>query len=130
MLDVAVIGVGLAGIFAARELQAKGLTVEIFDKSRGIGGRLATRRGFETLFDHGLPSWEIQGKHTKKITELLLKEKLIAPWKIAFSDDLNPQIWQDLSTKSLFCAILRLFLLDLVQYLSIVGFCFCNGRRS
>ena len=38
MLDVAIIGVGLAGIFAARELQAQGLTVELFDKSRG-GGR-------------------------------------------------------------------------------------------
>jgi predicted NAD/FAD-dependent oxidoreductase len=54
--DVAVIGAGIAGLAAADALRRAGRTVVVFEKSRGIGGRLATRRsreGFE--FDHGAP---------------------------------------------------------------------------
>ncbi len=65
---IAVVGAGLAGIACARLLRDAGHTVEIFEKSRGIGGRLATRRieldadgqdrhvshaGHSISFDHG-----------------------------------------------------------------------------
>lgn len=49
---VAVIGAGLAGISAAREL-SKIAEVRLFEKSRGLGGRMATRRAGEFAFDHG-----------------------------------------------------------------------------
>ena len=56
-LLVAIIGAGLAGISAARALMALGHAVAIFDKGRGPGGRLATRRieaeGRKLQFDHG-----------------------------------------------------------------------------
>ena len=56
-LPVAIIGAGLAGISAARALMAQGHAVAIFDKGRGPGGRLATRRieaeGRKLQFDHG-----------------------------------------------------------------------------
>ena len=56
-LPIAVIGAGLAGISAARALIARGHAVTIFDKGRGPGGRLATRRieaeGRTLQFDHG-----------------------------------------------------------------------------
>lgn len=56
-LDAAVVGAGVAGLACARRLQAAGLRVGVFDKGRGPGGRLASRR-FETPFgearaDHG-----------------------------------------------------------------------------
>ena len=61
-LTVAVIGAGMAGAACARALSLGGHSVHVFDKSRGPGGRLATRR-FEwvdqlgrartTQFDHG-----------------------------------------------------------------------------
>lgn len=41
---VAVIGAGMAGITAARSLKAAGHTVQVFEKSRGSGGRLASKR--------------------------------------------------------------------------------------
>ncbi|MEL6898664.1 MAG: NAD(P)-binding protein, partial [Planctomycetota bacterium] len=41
---VAIIGAGLGGLFAARTLTDFGFDVELFEKSRGVGGRLATRR--------------------------------------------------------------------------------------
>ena len=54
-LDVAVIGAGLAGLTAARRLDAAGHDVTIFEKSRGAGGRTATRRSERGRFDHGAP---------------------------------------------------------------------------
>jgi hypothetical protein len=44
----------MAGIACARHLETIGLKPVVFEKSRGIGGRLATRRTFNDLtFDHG-----------------------------------------------------------------------------
>ncbi|MEM1289776.1 MAG: FAD-dependent oxidoreductase [Pseudomonadota bacterium] len=52
-LDVAVIGAGMAGLAAARTLASAGHAVAVFDKGRGIGGRLSTRRTEWGAFDHG-----------------------------------------------------------------------------
>ncbi len=52
---VAVVGAGLAGLVAAGRIAAGGAAVTIFDKSRGLGGRLATRRTPHGTFDHGAP---------------------------------------------------------------------------
>jgi len=52
-MDVAVIGAGLAGLSCTRALVAAGLHVEVFDKGRGPGGRVATRRSDFGAFDHG-----------------------------------------------------------------------------
>ncbi|WP_171971699.1 NAD(P)/FAD-dependent oxidoreductase [[Limnothrix rosea] IAM M-220] len=99
MLNVAVVGVGLAGISAAVQCQKQGLNVALFDKSRGVGGRLATRRGFETRFDHGLPSWQIQGDRTQQLTEELIAENLLKPWQIARTNFNNIKDLQALETK-------------------------------
>ncbi|GAB3267489.1 NAD(P)/FAD-dependent oxidoreductase [Chitinimonas naiadis] len=53
IVDVAVIGAGLAGLSCARALADAGRGVAIFDKARGVGGRMATRRGTLASFDHG-----------------------------------------------------------------------------
>jgi renalase len=54
MIEIAVIGAGLAGLTCAHRLQQAGKTVVIIDKSRGVGGRLATRRLAGTHADHGV----------------------------------------------------------------------------
>lgn len=59
MENIAVIGAGMAGLSAARDLAAAGVTVTVFDKSRGVGGRLATRRTDAGAFNHGAP--QVQG---------------------------------------------------------------------
>lgn len=53
-MRVAVVGAGLAGLAAARELRADGHRV-VVEKSRGLGGRLASRRAGGTVLDHGSP---------------------------------------------------------------------------
>lgn len=54
-MRVAVVGAGLAGLAAARELGALGHEATVFEKSRGLGGRLAARRAEGTVLDHGSP---------------------------------------------------------------------------
>jgi renalase len=51
--SVAVIGAGMAGIGAARLLVDAGCQVVVFDKSRGLGGRCATKRWEGHSVDHG-----------------------------------------------------------------------------
>jgi len=52
-LDVIVVGAGVAGLRAARTLAEAGVRLEVLEKSRGLGGRAATRRLHGTLADHG-----------------------------------------------------------------------------
>ncbi|MBT5931278.1 MAG: FAD-dependent oxidoreductase [Rhodobacteraceae bacterium] len=55
MTRVAIIGAGISGLACARQLVKAGVSVVVFDKGRGIGGRVATRRAGDLQFDHGAP---------------------------------------------------------------------------
>ncbi|MDU8945226.1 NAD(P)/FAD-dependent oxidoreductase [Ovoidimarina sediminis] len=52
---IAIIGAGLCGITAARELSGHVENVVVFEKSRGLGGRMATRRFAGLSINHGAP---------------------------------------------------------------------------
>lgn len=52
-MTIAVIGAGIAGLACARQLADAGREVVVLEKSRGLGGRLATRRTEGGQFDHG-----------------------------------------------------------------------------
>lgn len=51
--SIAVIGAGMAGLACARLLANHAVGVTVFEKSRELGGRLATRRVGSLQFDHG-----------------------------------------------------------------------------
>lgn len=55
MTQLAIIGAGMAGLAAARALQQRrpALAITVYEKSRGLGGRVATRRRDGFSFDHG-----------------------------------------------------------------------------
>jgi predicted NAD/FAD-dependent oxidoreductase len=58
--NVAIIGAGMAGLSAARVLAAAGIAVTVFDKGRQPGGRLATRRVEDWVFNHGCQYFTIR----------------------------------------------------------------------
>lgn len=53
--DCLIVGAGLSGLTLGLELQKKKKTFIILEKSKGVGGRIATRRINEQGVDHGAP---------------------------------------------------------------------------
>lgn len=53
LVDVVIVGAGLAGLSAARELSIHGLDVRIVEASDGVGGRVRTDRVDGLLLDRG-----------------------------------------------------------------------------
>lgn len=48
-----IVGAGISGLLLARALLARGEAVVVLEKSRGYGGRMATKRVGEVVFDQG-----------------------------------------------------------------------------
>ena len=59
--DVVIVGAGIAGLSAAAELVASGRRVLVLEKSRGVGGRMATRRVGDAVCDHGAQFFTLRG---------------------------------------------------------------------
>lgn len=59
--DFIIIGAGLSGLNLAKEIKDIGLgDVLVLEKSRGVGGRMATRRTLNTKFDHGAQFYRVK----------------------------------------------------------------------
>lgn len=84
MWDVAVIGAGLSGLVCARRLKVAGYQVCVLDKSRGLGGRMATRRITGPVrVDHGARYWQPKTKVMDALTQELLTAKVLEPWPVS-----------------------------------------------
>ncbi|MGF1519678.1 MAG: NAD(P)/FAD-dependent oxidoreductase [Nodosilinea sp.] len=85
MEDVVVIGAGLSGLTAARQLHRSGYRVLVVDKSRGLGGRLATRRLNHplgtTAIDHGCRYLEPFNNASLSPIAALLADGVLQPWR-------------------------------------------------
>lgn len=96
---VAVIGAGIAGATCARALAAAGCAVHVIDKSRGAGGRLATRR-LEWLdprgcqrsarLDYGAPAFAAQDADFRRFLAGSLPADSLASWRPALAAGSRP----------------------------------------
>lgn len=91
MWDVAIIGAGLSGLICARELQKIGQRVCILDKSRGLGGRIATRRAHEVRIDHGLRYWQ-STPVLDPLTKELAAANVLKPWPVSAYEILQREV--------------------------------------
>lgn len=80
MFDVAVIGAGMAGLSCAQRLRQAGYSVAVVEKSRGAGGRVATRRVQGTRADHGARYLEPQGDAVQGLIEVLVDRHILKLW--------------------------------------------------
>ena len=83
MTRVAVIGAGLSGLVAARKLQECS-DVTVFEKSRGFGGRMATRYGGDFEFDHGAQFFTARSPEFQDFLEPLIANGTVACWHARF----------------------------------------------
>ena len=83
MTRIAVIGAGLSGLVVARELQVDH-AVTVFEKSRGVGGRMATRyeNGFE--FDHGAQFFTARTSDFCQYLQPLIERGIVKSWRAHF----------------------------------------------
>jgi renalase len=88
-LRLAVIGAGISGAACAGALQHCGVEVTVFDKSRGVGGRMATRRvawagadGSEHAaeFDHGAQHITARWPRFRALLQRAEQAGCVAPW--------------------------------------------------
>lgn len=78
--SVAIIGAGIAGLACAGALSAAGWRVQVFDKSRGAGGRAATRRAEGGGFDHGAQYFTVRDPRFARVVSDWQAESTAAPW--------------------------------------------------
>ena len=79
--EVAIIGAGVAGLACARRLTEAGVSVAVYDKGRGPGGRLSGRRTPAGRFDHGAQFFTIRDDGFARACDAWRTAGLIAPWK-------------------------------------------------
>ncbi|MEX0271978.1 NAD(P)/FAD-dependent oxidoreductase [Leptolyngbyaceae cyanobacterium UHCC 1019] len=79
-IDIAIIGAGIAGLTCAQQLQQAGYRVVVLEKSRGVGGRLATRRLPHDRADHGTCYLSPKGELFEELIAHLLKRDIVQIW--------------------------------------------------
>jgi hypothetical protein len=86
MTDVVIIGAGMAGLVCAQQLSQAGYSVLVVEKSRGFGGRVATRRINNTCADHGACYLKPKGKFMAQFIERLVERNVVQVWDGTFME--------------------------------------------
>lgn len=88
---IAIVGAGFAGMTAARELQ-KNHDVTVFEKARGVSGRLATRYAEPWQFDHGAQHIFAKSDAFVAFVEDLKKQGCVDLWSARFAEIKDNQV--------------------------------------
>jgi hypothetical protein len=86
-VNIAVIGAGIAGLACALELSRADAKVTVFERARGLGGRLGTRRQGNYAFDHGAQFVTARSRSFVKYVEVATRAGAAAPWKPRVRED-------------------------------------------
>ena len=77
---IAVIGSGITGLTVARNLKGEG-EIQLYDKSTGVGGRMATRSKEGHYFDHGAQFFTVRTKQFKEFLKPFISSDKVARWE-------------------------------------------------
>ncbi|GGU63685.1 FAD-dependent oxidoreductase [Pseudomonas laurentiana] len=80
-IPIAIIGAGIAGLSAAQALQKAGQTVHLFDKGRGSGGRMASKRSEAGALDLGAQYFTARDRRFLAQVQEWQAHGSVAEWK-------------------------------------------------
>jgi len=86
-VDAVVIGAGIAGLMAAARVGGHGRRVLVIDKSRGVGGRMATRRIGDAVCDHGAQFFTQRTQGFAATIDRAIRDGTVVEWCRGFSRD-------------------------------------------
>ncbi len=79
-----IVGAGVSGLLAGRRLSAAGIRVTILEKSRGVGGRMSTRRIDSAIFDHGAQFITVREPAFARLMKEWSDAHLVSKWSDGF----------------------------------------------
>ncbi|MCC5787051.1 MAG: FAD-dependent oxidoreductase [Phycisphaerales bacterium] len=88
-LTFAVIGAGISGLTAATAIANHSHPVTVFDKGRGPGGRMSTRREGQLRFDHGAQYFTAKDPVFAQAVAEWRRQGLVKPWNPRLAE-INP----------------------------------------
>lgn len=91
MKNIAIIGAGISGVTAATVLKDHA-NVTLFEKSRGVGGRMSTRRDEPHFFDHGAQYFTVSTDEFKEFISPMMVKGIIARWDARFVEFENNKL--------------------------------------
>lgn len=97
MTNIAIIGAGLSGLTLAHTLKDYA-NVTLFEKSRGVGGRMATRRAAPFEFDHGAPFFRVKTNAFHTFIAPMITAGIVQRWDARFAEFehkriVNSRVW-------------------------------------
>lgn len=86
-MRIGIVGAGMAGLACAETLSRQNYPVQLFDKGRGPGGRMSTRRiatsAGDASFDHGAPAFAASAPAFRQRLDAWIAAGLAAAWPAA-----------------------------------------------
>ena len=79
-IAIAIIGAGITGLTIAREL-ADYADITVFEKARGVGGRMSTRYAAPFMFDHGTQYFTARNKQFQEFLAPFRQAGVVVPWE-------------------------------------------------
>lgn len=79
MIKIGIIGGGISGLTLASKLK-KYANITVFEKSRGLGGRMSTRRAEPFYFDHGAQFFKATNRDFLEFIEPMINSGVIKRW--------------------------------------------------
>ena len=89
-MRIGIVGAGVAGLACAERLAGQGHDVVLFDKGRGPGGRMSTRRmptsAGEAYFDYAAQYFTVRDESFRRRVDAWIFDSVAAAWPSAGSE--------------------------------------------
>ncbi len=78
--DAIIVGAGISGLYLADQLATQNQNILVIEKSKSVGGRIATRRDGDAAYDHGAQFYSVKDSEHSTFDLNLTKSGIVHTW--------------------------------------------------